>query len=567
MESATQRRRETADVRNAALRVLLTHTDAAGNGFLGIRDQLKCESISQEFALCDRHYGLRTKGFLSETYEFKLASPAIWARLAAALNRGGDASTNAALGGGGDASAGGFVAARAARAPERAMVAIAALRNSTDDIIEYGVIEALVPTLRRAVEDRARARASLAFDACAMLMGVHEEHPRFAAISDALMDVGFLDVVGAVATTLGPEDAYLCESCFFALARVDWIRPSGLPRLSSEFITNLLEVLGETAHVNYEVSYALIQIADAHIQAKKVDWPEDAPRVSCAPGVLDPLVSPRGLSIMANLISRRHMGECAGILYNLLYHADMVDYARTVGACDELLDALFTVLGLDAACDHDYMLSHPRRTVTKNHYGYTQPYETVLDPRVDALEALEVLALHRAFGAASGERLRPLGPLLINILLEYSGSGAQPGPQNYNARSISCNLITYLCGKDCGLSRALVDANVLDALMAVLARTRLPESTATDELVGQLEEYAVAAILALIATGQMIPARAAIRDSPVFQPGATDFANPERQRALWDFAHMTNAGWDAISQSGWIQSIICQHPVVDFWHL
>ena len=555
MEPLPQRLREAESIRirDAALRVVLTCTDAFGNGLLGVKDLVTAEATSHEFALSDGRFGMRSYVFQPQVAALDLRTSAeICERLVAAL------------GGSDDAGASAFAAARASRAPERACVAIAALRGCTENLISAGAIEALVTMVSRAVADRARARASLGLVAIATMLFVHGPHGSnskdlepSARVSDAFMDAGLIEVAGVVTATRGPEDFYLRESCFFALVNVQWNSPKSLPRVSHDLIENLVGLLGESLHG--EMFYLLCEIARAHVNGEKGD---DAPRVSCADGVIGAFVSPQSLSIIAGFINDGFGNDSCRILNTLLSKEFMGPYARAIGACDEVMEALFAVIALDRAGEREYTAPSidpdvPETTFSGN---YDQPggFEGTPDARCSALETMRRMSDHKqVFGDGARERLRPLVPLLTKLLIETQS--AAYGPDTFGLRSYSCILIGTLCGSTYGLSRELVDANALDALIGVLERARLPESTATPMCIGVIQQDACSAICALMATGQLEAARRAIAASTVVQPDAEAFEGESGlfQHYLRGFSDATPTEWDEHwLQTSWVQSVI-----------
>lgn len=554
MEPSPQRLREAARTRDAALRVLFEATGPKGDGFLGLRDQLKAEATSHDFALSQRRYGI-SNAFKAETEGFK-TTPETLRRLVAALRGGG----------GGDAGASGFAAERATCAPERACIAIAALRGCPVDLIAEGAFDALVPMICGAVADlapRVRRRAEIGFEACGALLdavsGTYGKH----AVSDALLEAGLLVAVEAVAETRGPEYSFLRWTSFGALSQVGLESQNGLPRLRPAVVANLLELaLVAQPGPNDESGLSALD----HIAYAVYNAAAEGLNICCAPGVLDTLVSPRGLSCMTHLVLTGHMNFCGSILGKLcgaqrLREADTPSYALSIGACDELLDALFDVIALDAAGARVY-LNRDRdvdtTTVIRNHEGYDQPggFEGTPDPRVNALEVLGEVLKAKGFGDGAGERLRPLVPLLTSLLVETCSPTAQYGPDTYETRHFACRILGRFC-RDFNLSRAVVDAHGLDALTGVLDRRVLPGSTATPRLIGATESAAMVGIISVIAAGHITAARDAISASAAIQPNATPFQALYVHEALRAFAHLTPALWrEEWLHKSWIQEIL-----------
>jgi hypothetical protein len=231
-----------------------------------------------------------------------------------------------------------------------------------------------------------------------------------------------------------------------------------------------------------------------------------------------------------------------------------------MGACDELLDALSDILALDRASASEYAVGLTGATITctRNHEGYDQPggFEGTPDPRVNALEVLGEVLEAKGFGDGARERLRPLVPLLTNLLVETCSPTAQYGPDIYETRNYACRILGRFC-RDYNLSRAVVDAHGLDALTGVLDRRCLPGSTATPRLIGATEGAAMVGIVSVIAAGHVTAARDAISASAAIQPNATPFQDLNAQEALRAFAHLTPSLWrEEWLHKSWIQGII-----------
>mmetsp|Transcript_30881 Transcript_30881/g.102172 ORF Transcript_30881/g.102172 Transcript_30881/m.102172 type:complete len:616 (-) Transcript_30881:1050-2897(-) len=560
--ASAKRQREAADNRDAAFRIVL---GAAGSDFLGLRDRLTQEPTCKEFALVDdQRRSLRTDSFRTETKGWR-ASPATAALLVKSL----DAPANVTAGANASLSA-----IRAARAWRRACVAIAALADNVGLLFAAGVADALMLSLSQAMADGDSARAILCFDTVTALLEhdetnfakqsewgeSYEENTakmRDAAkalistnleVSDAFMDAGLIDAIGAVAATREPGDGELREAGFLVLSRIVWLSEHALPRVTAPLVTNLLELIatidagGECEHLD-----ALTHIIEMHFKKFTMGWPEDAPQLSCAAGALDPLVSPHGLELLTVVIRKGYVLELGTMFGYLAQERDFEQlsgypYARSIATSETLLEALYEIVALDDKGAQDYLdLTHGEVTVynsdgsfkskhthsmIRSHSGYAGTTWTKWeDPRVAALEAISRLVRYGGF--PDGSRLRPLVPLLTRSLARTVGPDAEFGPDIFDCREAALLLIERLSGSKYGLSREIADAGGPAAILDVIERNRLPGSTAVPELVMKVQGSAWYALLAIAAAGQLGPVRLAVAASGIVQPGAPDLSEAQ----------------------------------------
>jgi hypothetical protein len=555
---SAKREREAVDNRDAAFRIVL---GAAGSGFMGLREMVLQERTCKEFALSEGRgrAGLRTVAFKEETKGWRVSGE-VARGLAVAL----DAAASADAG-----ASGGFAIARAARAPERACIALAALANNVGELFAAGVPGAQMRMLRREVAANGHARAILCLESVTALLDhktefVNNWGPSYAAntvemlkeasdqisgtnmeVSDALIEAGLLDAISAITATREPDLHDLRDLSCYALCEIKWQSERALPRVEASLLTDLLHFIANTSREasGYELT-ALTQIVGSHFKKFGANWPEDAPRVSCAAGALDVVVSSRGLSIVAGVVRRGEVLEVGPMVAHLALEPAVgtSSYAKSIAASEELFDALYSVINLDddGAREYQAFLYTDGHKFLRSHSGYANTtWTTVPDPRIAALEAVTRVVDRGGF--PDGSRLRPLVPILTNLLVQTCSPDAQPGPDLFEAREFALALILNLCCTY-GLSRAIADAGGADAILAVIKRNRLPGSPAVPELIWKVQHSAWHAILALITTGQLAHLRAAIRSSTIVLPGAPDLSEAN--------GLVENASAEQIARSG-----------------
>ena len=577
MDSA-KRLREAADNRDAAFRIVL---GAAGSDFLGLRDRLTQEPTCKEFALVDdQRRSLRTESFRKETKGWR-ASPATAALLVKSL----DAPANVTAGANASLSA-----IRAARAWRRACVAIAALADNVGVLFAAGVADALMLSLSQAMADGDNARAILCFDTVTALLE-HDETNfakesewgesyventvkiRDAAkalistnleVSDAFMDAGLIDAIGLVAATRESGDGELREAGFLVLSKIVWLSEKALPRVTAPLVTNLLEHISSVDRHDCEQLDALTHIIEMHFKKFTMNWPEDAPQLSCATGALDPIVSPHGLEMLTGVVRKGYVLELGTMFGYLAQEHDFEQvsgypYARSIATSETLLEALYEIVALDDKGAQDYLdLTHGEvtvynsdgtwkskttRSMERSHSGFSGTTWTKFeDPRVAALEAISRVVQFGGF--PDGSRLRPLVPLLTRSLARTVGPDAEFGPDIFNGREAAFLLIERLSGSKYGLSREIADAGGPAAILDVIERNRLPNSTEVPELTWKVQQSAFHAILALLAAGQLGPVRLAVAASNVVAPNAPDLseANGLKNASSNDVPDIAQAG-------------------------
>ena len=604
MEPSAKREREAANNRDTALRIVF---GPAGQRFMSLRERLMQEPTCKDFALVDESQGYtpRDVKFVEQTKGWR-ATPATAARLAAALAAPAnlDAGANDC-----------FAAVRAARAWKGVLIAVAALAGSVGVLFAAGIPDALMRCLSRATADGDNERAILCFEVIAALLSydendhtteytdrlvsnlkqvgsgddqmariadakarathlpirsewseshtsnlavIDDQRARLIStnreVSDALMDAGLIDAIGAVAATREPSDGKLRAASFLALEHVVWLSEHALPRVTAPLVTNLLELIAVSApSKTCEEIDALATIVSSNFKKFELTWPEGSPKFSCAAGALDPLVSPRGLSLLTGVIREGFVLEVGGMFDHLALETDLEDansatwpYARSIAASQTLLEALYEIIALDDAGAQSYTALTKSATTNsdgstsmhfaiRSHSGYAgTTWTTFADPRVAALEVVKRVVEYGGF--PDGARLRPVIPLLMSLLMRTLGPDtellAQFGPDKFECREHAFLLIQRLSGSKYGLSREIVEAGGPAAILDVIERNRQPGSTAVPELIAKVQKSAWYALMSLAAAGQLEPVRLAIAASNIVQPDA-----PARPPASAVFSH------------------------------
>lgn len=491
---------------------------------MDVCERLRQQTTCKDFALSQpgtadatAHHKLSAQPF---TVDAKLARS-----LARALLRGGSAATTDgdSLRGGSAATTDGdgksFSAIWAARAAERACVAIGVLQGATAPLVEASVPAALVFALRCAVEASDAARASLFATAILTLLHAIDFSDKASRleISNQLVQAGFIQVASTVAATRGDAMSRLRNTLFCAFSKLNLLSWPSMYCLPASLVTNLLELAAASMpDPNAEEAlFALHTIVRTN--GKSDELRHEGPLYKFPLQTLGGLVTPRGLSNLADIIRCGAISNASEFLTDLV-RCDYKDVGVPSSFCSAIaespvIDAILDIIGYDDAATRAYLELKPNQgKYVRTHTGFTGEFCTKPDPRPLALELLSTVMDFHGFG--DGERLRPAIAPIVRVLRLTCQEGAQPCPDTFETRLHALHILARLCGTKYRLSRDVLRQGGLDAAIRVLERLKLPGSTATPRLLRTGIWDATLPLFALAAAGHLASSQAALVASP-----------------------------------------------------